>query len=161
MGIKLNTVVLAGNLVKDPIVRELQGGLKKAELRLAVDNSRVGEDGQRVERPCFVDVEVWRKQAELAESYLKKGRGIIVEGRLDYEQWTDKEGHPHSRVKVVCSHFTFVPKAADHRSPLEGGTGSEDTAQPGRTERPAEVCGMTNPISAVAAAAGGDDDFPF
>ncbi len=159
MSIKLNTVFLAGNLVKDPVIRELQGGVKKAELRIAVNSERTGADGSKVERTSFFDIVVWRKQAEIAESYLKKGRGIIVEGRLDYEQWQDKEGNPHSRVCVLCNHFSFLPKAS------EQGVVPEKTSGDKATSKPMETASFSplNPVSAAneAVLASGEDDIPF
>jgi single-strand DNA-binding protein len=105
--VSLNRVLLIGNLTKDPELRYTPSGTAVANLRLAVNSSFKGQDGQRKEETCFVTIVVWSKQAELCNQYLKKGRSIFVEGRLLYRQW-EAEGKTRSTMEVRADRVQFL-----------------------------------------------------
>lgn len=94
-----NTIVAAGYLVSDPEVREVSSK-KFCKLRMCVSSNRAKE-------PCFIDVEFWNRQAEIAEEYLKKGRSIIVQGELRASSW-EKEGQKHSKTFIAGQSFQFL-----------------------------------------------------
>ena len=104
----LNRVLLIGNLTRDPEVRYTPKGTAVAEIGLAVNRIYSGEDGEKKEETTFVDVTLWARQAEIAGQYLKKGRPVFIEGRLQLDTWDDKQtGQKRSRLRVVSeSHPT-------------------------------------------------------
>lgn len=104
-----NKVILAGNLTRDPELRYTPKGTAVARITLAVNRSYAGEDGTRKEEVSFVDVDVWGKQAETLSKYMKKGRPLLVEGRLKQDTWEDKNTHQkQSKLKVVLESFSFI-----------------------------------------------------
>ena len=98
-----NKVILVGNVTRDPEVRYTTGGTAVADLGLAVN--RVWTDrkaNERKEETTFIDVTFWGRTAEIAGEYLGKGRPAMVEGRLQLDQWEDREtGQKRSKLKVV------------------------------------------------------------
>jgi len=109
----LNKVFLVGNLTRDPEVRFIPSGTAVSDLRLAVSRkfrSTAGEGstaGEEREETCFVDVVVWGRQAETCGEYLSKGSPLLVEGRLQYDEW-EKDGQRHSRIRVVAERTQFI-----------------------------------------------------
>jgi single-strand DNA-binding protein len=95
-----NKVLLIGNLTKDPEVRTIPSGINVADLRLAVNETYTDKSGQKVEKACFVDVVFWDKQADICKNYLTKGSPLLVEGRLQMDEWTSKEGEKRSKLRV-------------------------------------------------------------
>ena len=105
----LNKVLLIGNLTQDPELRRIPSGTAVSTLRLAVSESFQNKSGERVERTVFLDVDVWDRQAENCQQYLSKGSPIFVEGRLQMDQWDDKEtGQKRSRLKVRADRVQFL-----------------------------------------------------
>lgn len=105
-----NKVILVGNLTRDPQVRYTPGGSAVAEIGLAVNRSWFDkQSNQRKEETTFVDVTLWGRQAEVAGEYLAKGRQVLIEGRLQLDQWDDKEsGQKRSKLRVVCENMTML-----------------------------------------------------
>lgn len=98
-----NKVILVGNLTRDPEVRYTTGGTAVTELGLAVSRQWTDRgSNERKEETTFVDVTLWGRTAEIAGEYLSKGRPVLIEGRLQLDQWEDKEtGQKRSKLKVV------------------------------------------------------------
>lgn len=97
-----NKVILLGNLTRDPEVRYTPKGSAVADLGLAVNRQYTLENGEKREEVTFVDVTFWGRTAEVAGEYLKKGRPVFVEGRLQLDSWDDKQsGQKRSRLKVI------------------------------------------------------------
>jgi len=113
-----NRVFLLGNLTKDPELRYTPGGTPVANLRLAVNSTYKGQDGQRKEETLFITVVVWSKQAEICNQYLKKGRPVLIEGRLIYRSW-EQEGKTRSTIEVRADRVQFLGQG-----PRGGETGS-------------------------------------
>ena len=91
-----------GNLTRDPELRYTPKGTAVAKLGLAINRTWRGEDGQQQEETTFVDVDAWGRQAETLGKYMQKGRPILVEGRLRYDTWDDKQtGQKRSKLGVV------------------------------------------------------------
>jgi single-strand DNA-binding protein len=105
----LNSVLIEGNLVRDPETKELESGSKLCTFSVA-SNRFFNQDNEKKSEVSFFDVEVWNKTAELCLKTLSKGRGVRVVGRLKQDRWADKEGHNHSRVKVVGENVEFKTK---------------------------------------------------
>ena len=104
----LNKVMLIGNLTADPRVKEVSAGRKVAELGLAIDDSYRRKDGEKKASTVFVDVVAWGNQAKAAETYLAKGRTIFVEGKLQLDTWTSREGQSRSRLRVLADRIQFL-----------------------------------------------------
>lgn len=117
-----NKVILAGNLTRDPELRYTPKGTAVAKIGLAINRTWRDESGQQKEEVTFVDVDAFGKQAETIGQYLKKGRPILVEGRLRLDQWDDKQtGQKRSRLGVVMEAFQFLDSGGGRDG--GGGTG--------------------------------------
>ena len=105
-----NKVILLGNLTRDPQVRYTPGGTAVAEIGLAVNRQWFDkQSNQKKEETTFVDVTLWGRQAEVAGEYLAKGRAVLIEGRLQLDQWEDKtSGEKRSKLKVVGEEMKMV-----------------------------------------------------
>lgn len=104
-----NKVILAGNITRDPELRYTPKGTAVAKIGLAINRNWKDESGQQKEEVTFVDVDAFGRQAEVISQYLKKGRPILVEGRLKLDQWDDKQtGQKKSRLGVVLESFQFL-----------------------------------------------------
>ena len=149
-----NKVILAGNLTRDPELRYTPKGTAVAKIGMAVNRSWKSDTGEMKEEVTFVDIEAWGRQAEVIGQYLKKGRPVLIEGRLRLDSWEDKNTHQKmSKLKVVLESFSFL----DSRGDGTGGGGGEFR--------------KTAPAAAPAAASANgpedvgeppsDDDVPF
>jgi single-strand DNA-binding protein len=116
-----NKVIIAGNLTRDPELRYTPKGTAVTKIGLAVNRTWKSETGETKEEVTFVDVDAWGRQAEVIAQYMKKGRPLLVEGRLKLDQWEDKNTHQkQSKLKVVLEGFTFIDsKGADSGAPSE------------------------------------------
>ena len=151
----LNKVFLIGNLTRDPEVRYLPSGKAVTEIRLAINNKYKLASGEEREETCFVNVVVWGKQGEACGQYLSKGSPLLVEGRLQYEEW-EKDGQKQNRLRVVADRTQFIgsPRRAEF----------SDGADAGGESRPAPRAPAKAPQAAPAgeaAPAGDDDNLPF
>ena len=143
----LNKVMLIGNLTRDPELRYTPKGTAVADIGMAINRVWNNESGQKQEETTFVDVTLWGRQAELAEKYLGKGRGVYSEGRLQLDTWDDKEtGKKRSKLKVVGENLQFLPDG-------KGGTGGGGGQRPQSDAAPAG-----SPAPAVEE---DEDDIPF
>ena len=124
----LNRVLLIGNLTRDPEVRYTPKGTAVTEIGLAVNRIYSGEDGEKKEETTFVDVTLWARQAEIAGQYLRKGRPVFIEGRLQLDTWDDKQtGQKRSRLRVVAENLQLLG------SRPEGESSSAPSSAPRRT----------------------------
>ena len=105
----LNSVLIEGNLVRDPEKKELESGSKLCMFSVAT-NRYFNQDNEKKSEVSFFDVEVWNKTAEQCLKTLSKGRGVRVVGRLKQDRWADKEGRNHSKIKVVGESVEFKTK---------------------------------------------------
>ncbi len=114
----LNRVFIIGNLTMDPELRFTPNGTAVANLRVAVNHRYQGASGDWVEEASFFNVVAWGRQAEVCNEYLRKGRPVLIEGRLRSRSWETPEGQKRSAVEIVASRVQFLGKAE---------TRSEDT----------------------------------
>lgn len=97
-----NKVLLLGNLTRDPEVRYTPKGSAVCDLGIAVNRVYTTDSGEKREEATFVDVTLWGRTAEVAGEYLKKGRPVFIEGRLQLDSWDDKQtGQKRSKLKVI------------------------------------------------------------
>jgi single-strand DNA-binding protein len=133
----LNRVLLIGNLTRDPEVRYTPKGTAVAEIGLAVNRIYSGEDGEKKEETTFVDVTLWARQAEVAGQYLKKGRPVFIEGRLQLDTWDDKQtGQKRSRLRVVSENLQLLGsrQEGESSSPASPPRRASAAATPARPE---------------------------
>jgi single-strand DNA-binding protein len=114
----MNITVLVGNLTRDPEVRTTSGGTSVASFGLAV-NTATGTGEEAREETLFIDVVTFGRQAEPIGRYLKKGRPVLVEGRLRLEKWTGNDGEAHSKIGVVANRVQFLGEAPRSTSPAD------------------------------------------
>jgi len=118
----LNRVLLIGNLTRDPEVRYTPKGTAVADIGLAVNRVYSAEDGEKKEETTFVDVTLWGRQAEVAGQYLKKGRPVFIEGRLQLDTWDDKQtGQKRSRLRVVSENMQLLGSRSESEGPPSSG----------------------------------------
>jgi len=104
-----NKVILVGNLTRDPELRYTPKGTAIAKIGLAINRKWTNEAGEVKEEVTFVDVDAFGKQAETIGQYMRKGRPLLVEGRLKLDQWDDKQtGQKKSRLGVILESFQFL-----------------------------------------------------
>jgi len=105
----LNKVLLMGNMTRDPDLRYTTGGTAVCSLGLAVNRRFRTAGGEDREETCFVDIDVFGRQAESCKNYLRKGAPAFVEGRLRLDQWDDRQtGQKRSRLRVTAERVEFV-----------------------------------------------------
>jgi single-strand DNA-binding protein len=144
-----NKVILLGNLTRDPEVRYTPKGTAVTDLGLAVNRTYTADNGEKREEVTFVDVTFWGRTAEVAGEYLKKGRPVFVEGRLQLDSWDDKtSGQKRTKLKVIGENMQMLG------APRGGGGGGDEDGGP-RSSRPAP------PPKAAVPSAPDDDEIPF
>lgn len=147
----LNRVIIAGNLTRDPEVRYTPSGTAVGDVGVAISESYRNKAGELVETTCFVDVEVWGRQAETTAEYLSKGSPVLIEGRLRLDQWENQQGEKRSRLKVRADRVQF----------LSGGNRKGGSQEKDHTEN---TGGHQNPPNHVPDDVDGvedEDDLPF
>jgi len=118
-----NKVILVGNLTRDPELRYTPDGVAICNFSLAVNDSyRRGSEGESKDETMFIDVTTFRKQAENCGQYLKKGRRVLVDGRLRLERWQAQDGVNRSKHTVSANLVQFL-SVGDERS-----SGASDSA---------------------------------
>ena len=165
----LNKVMLIGNLTRDPEVRYTPKGTAVAELGLAINRYFTAENGEKREETTFVDVTLWGRQAEVAGEYLKKGRPVFIEGRLQLDSWDDKQtGQKRNKLKVVGEGLQLLgsreggSNSGGGNEEFSGGSGAQSAPQ----SRPARASAPAPKKQAPAAPVDPelepeDDDIPF
>ena len=123
--VTFNKVILAGNLTRDPELRFTNDGIPVCNFGLAVNRRR-----SKSEEVDFFDVNVWREQGEAVANYKTKGDPVLVEGRLQFRSWEDKEsGQKRSKVDVVADNVQFLGgKNGDSDGSNGGGQRSRSAA---------------------------------
>ncbi|HEY0790002.1 MAG TPA: single-stranded DNA-binding protein [Chthoniobacterales bacterium] len=130
----LNRVLLIGNLTRDPEVRYTPKGTAVADIGMAINRVIGGsDDTERREEVTYVDVTLWGRQAEIAQQYLTKGRGVFIEGRLQLDSWDDKQtGQKRSKLKVVAENMQLLGGRSGPGGEGEPSAGGERANPPRR-----------------------------
>jgi single-strand DNA-binding protein len=154
----LNKVLLLGNLTRDPELRYTPKGTAVADVAVAINRVWNNEQNQRQEETTFVDITLWGRQAEIAQQYLTKGRGVFIEGRLQMDTWEDKaSGQKRSKLKVVAENLQFMPDG-------KGGSGGGFNATPGANGAQQSRPSPSAPVGGSSMDETGfqeEDDIPF
>jgi single-strand DNA-binding protein len=148
-----NKVILLGNLTRDPEVRYTPKGSAVCDLGVAVNRVYTTDSGEKREEVTYVDVVLWARLAEIAGEYLKKGRPIFIEGRLQMDTWDDKQtGQKRTRLRVVGESMQLLgSRPAGTGAAAE--TAGEDRQTSGKTSVP--------PSKSAAPAQPDEDEIPF
>jgi single-strand DNA-binding protein len=147
-----NKVILAGNLTRDPELRYTPKGTAVAKLGMAINRTWKTESGESKEEVCFVDVDAFGRQAEVIAQYMRKGRPLLVEGRLKLDTWEDKNTkQKQSKLRVVLESFSFLDSKGS-----DGGGGSEAPRRPAPPAKPAAAAPDSPEEPPIE-----EDDVPF
>ena len=119
----LNHITIMGRLVRDPELRRTGSGVAVASFRVAVDRDFVSREGGE-RKADFIDCVAWRQTGEFISKYFTKGRMIVVDGRLEMRDWTDKDGNKRTSAEVVVANAYFGD------SKREGDSGSYSAPAP-------------------------------
>ncbi len=120
----VNKVILIGNLGRDPEVRSTQSGQPVASFTLATNRRWRDKAGNKQEETEWHNIVVWGKQAEIAGQYLKKGKQIYLEGRLQTRSWEDRQsGEKKYKTEIVCDNFQMLGQRGDMDMDRGGGSG--------------------------------------
>lgn len=132
----INTVALSGNLTRDPELRLTSGGTTVANLGMAVNRSRKGDDGEFVDEVSYFDLTAFGNFADLIGRKLRKGDSITVQGRLEQQRWEAEDGSKRSKVVVIVAtidsdgFFRSKDEDADTSAAAEGGEAAESKPKP-------------------------------
>jgi single-strand DNA-binding protein len=141
----LNKVMLIGNLGKDPELKYTPGGAAVATFSLATSRKWKDKEGNDKEDTQWHNIKVWGRSAEVAQQYLKKGRQIHVEGRIETQKYDDKDGNRKYFTEIVCERFLMLGSRGDN-----AGSGGGDYGG----DAPASQAAPAPPV-------GQDEDLPF
>ena len=140
----INSVVLVGNLTRDPELRRTGSDTAVVSMRLAVNGRRKDSSGEWVDDPNYFDITVWGNQGESCAQYLSKGRPVAVDGRLEWREWDAQDGTKRQAVEIIADSVQFL----GGRDGGEGGGGNQFV--------PAGAAQESADFPAAA-----DDDIPF
>ena len=118
----LNKVMLIGNLGKDPELKATPSGQSVARFSVATTETWKNPQGEKQSKTEWHNVVVWGKQAEIAEKYLRKGKQVMIEGRIQYREYTDPAGVKKTFTDIRCDHFVMLGSRADSEGGREGGS---------------------------------------
>jgi single-strand DNA-binding protein len=148
-----NKVILLGNLTRDPEVRYTPKGSAVCDLGLAVNRVYTLDNGEKREEVTYVDIVLWSRLAEIAGEYLKKGRPVFIEGRLQLDTWDDKQsGQKRSKLRVIGESMQLLGSRPSSGSAAEAEV-EDRQSQGGKPSPP--------PPKSTAPAGSDEDDIPF
>jgi single-strand DNA-binding protein len=147
----INSVVVTGNLTRDPELRSLPSGTSVCKLRVAVNSRRKdASSGEWVDKPNYFDVTVWGAQGENCANYLSKGRPVAISGRLEWREWEAQDGGKRQAVEIIADSVQFLGSRGDNPG---GGNGFQPSS---------DVPADTSDFQTAEAGAGKEsDDIPF
>jgi single-strand DNA-binding protein len=146
-----NKVILLGNVTRDPEIRYTPKGTAVTELGVALNRVYTSDNGEKREEVTFVEVTLWGRTAEIAGEYLKKGRPVLIEGRLQLDTWDDKQsGQKRSKLKVVADTLQLI-----------GGRPGGGAAPSGEGDEGRQSSRPSPPPKSAAPAEPEEDEIPF
>ncbi len=146
----VNKVTLIGNLGRDPEIRRLESGAAVAKFSIATNENYKDKGGEWQSQTEWHEIVVWRSLAERAESSLKKGSMVYLEGKLTHRKWEDKEGNSRRTTEVVGNYFRVLNRK-------EGSSGDQGSMNGGNPMQ-ANPVQATGPVETAPPA---EDDLPF
>ncbi len=155
----VNRVILIGNLGRDPEVRRLENGAVVAKFSIATNENYKDKSGEWQTQTEWHDIVVWRTLAERAESTLKKGMAVYLEGKLIHRTWKDQDDNNRKTTEVVASYFRIISKRDGASS--GGGSGYFPTAEDEVSISGGEVSKGNSNTPEKSADTPAGDDLPF
>ncbi|HWV87839.1 MAG TPA: single-stranded DNA-binding protein [Capillimicrobium sp.] len=154
----INRVIITGNLTRDPELRSTGSGTAVCGLRIACNTRRKDSaSGEWVDKPNYFDVTIFGRQGENAAQYLSKGRGVAIDGRLEWREWQDQQGNKRQSVDIIADNVQFLGGPGDGGGNGGGGfTPRSDVPVSTDDFAPAPVGGGGGGSSSAV-----DDDIPF
>jgi single-strand DNA-binding protein len=146
----LNKVMLIGNLGRDPELKMTPSGQALARFSVATTETWKTPQGEKKEKTEWHNILVWGKQAEIAEKWLRKGKQVLIEGRIQYSEFTDQAGVKKTKAEIRCDNFVMLGRMDEGGARGAADRGGSDDY---------ENSGPMPP--AAPSAAGYDDDIPF
>ena len=147
----MNKVILIGNLGKDPELKMTPGGQALARFSIATTENWKNPQGEKQSKTEWHNIVVWGKQAEIAEKYLRKGRQVMIEGRIQYREYTDQAGVKKTICDIRCDNFVMLGRM-DEGGPRAASTTT--TSGSGHSD-------FDEPMPPPPASGAYDDDIPF
>ena len=152
----INSVVVTGNLTRDPELRNTPSGTPVCKLRIAVNTRRkVGDSWE--DKPNYFDVTVWGAQGENCSTYLRKGRPVAISGRLEWREWQNDQGEKRQAVEIIADTVQFLGSRDDSG----GGGNGNGGGFTGGSDLPADTSDFNSPATASVGSSASDDDIPF
>ena len=145
----INKAMLFGNLTRDPELRALPSGVNVCNFSVATNRVYKDRDGKKQEQADFHNVVVFGRQADIVAQYLKKGRSVFIEGRMQTRSW-EKDGQKQYRTEVIADRVQFGPSSAS------GGGGGGQRQVPEEGDAAASGSGIEYPKDEI-----NPDDIPF
>ncbi len=142
-----NSIIIMGNLTRDPQLSYLPSGSAVCEVGLATNRKWTDKSGAVREETCFIDGRAYGKQAETIQKWFTKGKPILIEGRLTFDQWEAQDGTKRSKHRINIVQFTFV------------NDGQRPPAMPGNPNSPQPPPAFPSAAQAPQAPQGGDIPF--
>lgn len=143
----VNKAILVGHLGADPELRHTQSGTAVATFRIATTERYNDRSGERQERTEWHRIVAWAKLAEICNNYLKKGKQVYIEGRIQTRQWEDQSGTTRYTTEIVANNMVMLGRAGDVANDI-----------PAQQSPP-------DPVAQESGSGGGggsdDDDLPF
>ncbi|MCH7547986.1 MAG: single-stranded DNA-binding protein [Candidatus Krumholzibacteriota bacterium] len=149
----VNKVILIGNLGSDPTVRFTSSGTAVANFNIATTERFNDRNGERQERTEWHRIVMFGRQAEIAQQYLKKGRQVYIEGRLQTREWEDQQNNKRYTTEVVCNNMQMIGS--------RGGGDAGDFPTQDVPSEPTQSTQATQAAQGGGSATAGDDDLPF
>jgi single-strand DNA-binding protein len=149
----LNKVLLIGNLGRDPELKATPSGQALARFSVATTETWKNPQGEKQSKTEWHNIVVWGKQAEIAEKFLRKGKQVLIEGRIQYREYTDQAGVKKTACEIRCDNFVMLGRMEEGG----GGAGRSFSSTGGADEYES-----TGPVPPVSSGGGNyDDDIPF
>ncbi len=156
MAYSLNRAQVIGNVTRDPEARQTSGGQMVASFGVATNSSWMDKSGQKQEKAEFHNVVVWGKLAEIAQTYLKKGRKVFVEGRMQTRDWEGEDNVKRSKMEIVAEQLILLDRAG---APTGEGMDAGYDRQPNNSSFKSQGPAMSDsPVEEEAVTL---DDLPF
>lgn len=128
----LNKAMIIGNIVRDPEMRTTPSGQNVTSFSIATNRVWNDTNGQKQERAEFHNIVAWRRLAEIASQYLKKGAKVYIEGRLQTRSWDDPNGVKRYRTEIIAENMIMLDRAGN----MPSGGGDYSTEQPSMDQTP-------------------------
>jgi single-strand DNA-binding protein len=158
-----NKVILAGNLTRDPQLSFLPSNTPVVEFGMAINRRWKSQTGEQREDVTYVDIRAFGRQAETLNQYMNKGKPILVEGQLRFDQWEGKDGQKRSKLYVVVDTFQFIggPPGGDSNRGARTGGRAPEPARAGGGGGGSNSGGGYDEMPPIDESSGGGDNIPF